>query len=314
MPLTGNAFSFPWEVSLMEFLQTHIPAAGISVISFFSMFGEELFMVLVLGLLYWGIDKRYGKYVGLNVLMGTIWNPMAKNIAMRRRPYFDHEGIRILRVVEPEADIYDISAQGYSFPSGHSTCAAGLFGSLARYRKNKALTALAVALPLLVGFSRVVVGAHYPTDVLVGWLFGALAIWIVPLLRRRIQSDFSFYGVLLLTALPGIFFCRSADYFTGLGLLVGFIVGSVIEERYVRFSNTRHPLRVLLRVAGGAALFFVLNALLKRPFSAAFLAGGTTAALLVRTARYALIAAIDFAVYPMAFDRIAPIRRLEASK
>jgi membrane-associated phospholipid phosphatase len=46
---------------------------------------------------------------------------MAKNIALRRRPYFDHESIHILRVVEPEADIYDIAAQGYSFPSGHST-------------------------------------------------------------------------------------------------------------------------------------------------------------------------------------------------
>jgi hypothetical protein len=50
--------------------------------------------------------------MGLGAIMGLTWNTMVKNLALRRRPYFDHESINILRVVEPEADIYDIASPG----------------------------------------------------------------------------------------------------------------------------------------------------------------------------------------------------------
>ena len=42
MAASGNTLFFPWEVALMEWLQAHIGGAGISIISLFSMFGEEL--------------------------------------------------------------------------------------------------------------------------------------------------------------------------------------------------------------------------------------------------------------------------------
>ena len=304
---SGNTFFFSWEVSLMEWLQAHIGAAGISVLSFLSMFGEELVLILILGFLYWSYDKRMGKRVGLSVLVALVWNPMIKNIALRRRPYFDNEGIEILRVVEPDADIYDISAQGYSFPSGHSSNAASLYGSVAASAKKKWLTVLAIVLPLLVGFSRVVVGAHYPTDVLAGWALGALVVLLVSFLQKRISSTPLLYGILLVTAIPGFFYCRSADYFTGVGLLLGFMGGTLLEERFVRFESTRNPVRSILRVLGGIAVYFVLNTALKAPFPKEFLEGGSYAALMVRCARYAVIAFVDFGVYPMLFRVTAKI-------
>ena len=307
MTLVGNTFFFQWEVQLMSWLQANISGVGLSVISFFSMFGEEMFLVLILGFLYWSFSKEMGKSVGLSVLMGLVWNPLIKNIAMRRRPYFDHEQIKILRVVEPGADIYDISAQGYSFPSGHSTNAAALFGSLARAVKKKWMYILAVLLPLLVGFSRIVVGAHYPTDVLVGLALGVLSMALVSLLRSKIQRTEVLYLVLLITALPGLFYCKSGDYFTALGLLVGYMGGTLLEEKKVQFEDTRRPLQMILRMVGGVAVYFVLNTLLKLPFSSEFLGSGTLPALLVRCARYAIIAFVVFGVYPLAFrlfDRI----------
>ena len=301
MELVGNTFFFPWEVQLMTWLQANLGGVWLSVISFFSMFGEELLLVLILGFLYWGYSKEMGKGVGLSVLMGLVWNPMIKNIALRRRPYFDHEEIKILRVVEPEADIYDISAKGYSFPSGHSTNAAGLFSSLAMTVKKKWAVVLAVVLPLLVGFSRIVVGAHYPTDVLVGLALGVASMLIVTALRQKIRRTGLLYGILLITALPGLFYCKSGDYFTALGLLLGYMGGTLLEEKKVKFEDTRRPLQMLLRVAGGLAVYFVLNTLLKLPFSPDFLNSGTLPALLLRCGRYAVIAFVDFGVYPMAF-------------
>lgn len=312
MELISNTFFFDWEVQLMAWLQATLGEVGTSIFSFFSTFGEELFLILFLGFLYWSFNKEMGKGVGLTVLMGLVWNPMIKNVALRRRPYFDHEEIQILRVVEPEADIYDISAQGYSFPSGHSTNAAALFSSLAVHAKKKGLIVLAVILPLLVGFSRIVVGAHYPTDVLVGLALGLIAMLVVSVLRSKIKKTVLLYGILLVTALPGLFYCKSADYYTGLGLLLGFMGGSLLEEKAVKFEDTRRPVQMILRLVGGVAVYFVLNTLLKLPFSSEFLASGSTAALLVRCVRYAVIAFIDFGVYPLAFRAFDKIGKPKA--
>ena len=301
MAASGNTFFFPWEVSLMEWLQAHIGGAGISIISLFSMFGEEILLILILGFIYWSYDKRLGRTMGLSAIMGLTWNTMAKNIALRRRPYFDHEGIKILRVVEPEADIYDIAAQGYSFPSGHSTNAATVFGALAVNLRKRWVTVLSIAIPLLTGISRLVVGAHYPTDVLAGWLLGVISVLIVQLLQKRVTSTPLLFGILLITAVPGFFYCRSADYFTSMGLLIGFMGGTLLDDRCVRFENTRRPLRMVARVLGGLAVYFALNTALKLPFPKEFLSGGSTAAMLVRCARYAIVAFVDFGVYPMAF-------------
>lgn len=301
MTAAGTCFYFPWEVALEEWLQSTLPGWLMGFVSQLSLFGEQLLMVALLGFLYWGLDKKFGKYLGLNLIMANVWNPMLKNIFLRRRPYFDNEGIQILRVVEPKADIYDIAAQGYSFPSGHSAGAAAVYGSLARYTKKKWLIVLAFLLPFLTGFSRIAVGAHYPTDVLCGWLLGAAAVFLIPLLREKIPNDLCFFGVLLLLTVPGFFYCRSNDYFTGMGMLVGFMAGDLFEKKYVNFENTRSIPRILLRVVGGAGLYFGLNTVLKLPFSSAFLDSGSFASLMVRFGRYAAVIFLVLAVYPMIF-------------
>lgn len=299
--LNGITFFFPWEVSLIQWLQTHISSAGISIFSFFSMFGEEMLIILLLGFVYWSYDKKLGRAMGLSAIMGLAWNTMAKNIVLRRRPYFDHEGIKILRVVEPKADIYDISAQGYSFPSGHSTNAATMFGSLAVNLRKRWVTVIAIIIPLLTGISRFVVGAHYPTDVLAGWLLGLISVIIIQLLISRVKNTMVLYGILLVTTIPGLFYCKSADYFTSIGLLIGFMGGTLLDDYCVHFENTRKPIWMIARVLGGLAVYFMLNTVLKLPFSEEFLSGGSAAALLVRCARYAIVAFADFGVYPMLF-------------
>ena len=138
--LSGNTYFFPWEVNLIEWLQTHIGGAGISLISHLSIFGEEMLMILIVGFVYWSYDKKLGRTIGLTAIMGLAWSTMIKNIALRRRPYFDHEGIKIMRVVDAKADIYDIAAQGYSFPSIHSANAATVFGTLAVNLRKRWMT------------------------------------------------------------------------------------------------------------------------------------------------------------------------------
>lgn len=195
MAVAGNIFYFDWEIALMEWLQANLGPGAISFLSLLSIFGEQLLMVVIIGFLYWSWDKEFGKFVGLNILVANVWNPLIKNVFLRLRPYFVSDKIDLLRLIDSSADKYDVAAQGYSFPSGHSSGAVSLYGSLAAHeKKNRLLLVIAILLPLLVGFSRVVVGAHYPTDVLAGWLLGLIVILLIPGSRRGSKTAGSSTG------------------------------------------------------------------------------------------------------------------------
>ena len=299
--MNGNAFYFEWEVSLIEWIQSWLGTVGVTIASIFTMFGEDLICIAVIGFLYWCWDKELGKQIGLNLLFSVTLGGLIKNIFLRRRPYFDNEGIQCLKAPESKADIYDISSQGFSFPSIHASKAVTLYTSLGLYTKKKILTVLGILLPLLVGISRFALGVHYPTDVICGWLLGAIVIFLLPFLRKKIKNRWLFYALLVLVTVPGWFYCRSTDYYTGFGFLTGFIIATEFEERFVKFDTTRNVLRWILRLLIGVGLYFVFNTLLKMPFSSDFLDSGTTLAYAVRSIRYCVITFVILGVYPLLF-------------
>lgn len=86
---------------------------------------------------------------------------------------------------ERPADVAYYAVEHFSFPSGHATTAIALYGLLAyflyrRYHthtKRRLLLWLAAGLILIIGFSRIYLGVHYLSDVLAGFLLGAL--WLL---------------------------------------------------------------------------------------------------------------------------------------
>ena len=144
---------------------------------------------------------------------------------------------------------------------------------------------------------------------LAGWALGLLAIFLIPWLRKKIKNRWIFYAVLILSALPGFFFCTSTDYFSSFGMLIGFVLAEPFEEKYVNFENTRNPIRAVLRIVGGGAVYFGLNTLLKLPFPKELLDAGDFTAHLIRTGRYAIVIFAVIAIYPMLFKVTAKIGR-----
>lgn len=143
-------------------------------------------MVVLAGALAWLLWRRGQRYWLLALLLavpgGMLLNVLLKHIYQRARPVFE----------EPL-----VSLPTYSFPSGHTVSATLFYGVLAcwlvmtaaRPRSRVLAAGGAVLMVLLVGASRMYLGAHYPTDILgamlegTGWL--AFCVTGVSTWRRR---------------------------------------------------------------------------------------------------------------------------------
>jgi len=94
----------------------------------------------------------------------------------------------------PAANASLAEAQGFSFPSAHSATSVAVYATIAfilirasRHGHSRvAIASLAAVLVIAIGFSRVMLGAHYPTDVLAGWTVGALVASVCWLVAERI--------------------------------------------------------------------------------------------------------------------------------
>ena len=101
-------------------------------------------------------------HMGIVALVGVAAYKLLKHLATRERPYITHDTI----------DLAGAPLDRYSFPSGH-TMHAVAFTMLAAYHVPAWLLPLA-AFGVLVALSRVVLGLHYPTDVIAGGLVGGI--------------------------------------------------------------------------------------------------------------------------------------------
>lgn len=125
---------------------------------------SALFFLALAGLSFRGKkDFREVTFLMLAFGLGYLINSIIlKDVFARPRP--DLSLSQVILVGKPETD--------FSFPSGHSFVAALL--AVLTARKKDSLLAFFVPFTLLTGISRIYLGAHYPSDVLVGLGLGFL--------------------------------------------------------------------------------------------------------------------------------------------
>ncbi|MBX4209170.1 phosphatase PAP2 family protein [Candidatus Parcubacteria bacterium] len=89
-------------------------------------------------------------------------------------------------MIDPAVIVYDRDT-GYGLPSAHAVMAVVIFGWVAlRHPKSHVLAWGSIALIILIGVSRVYLGVHYPSQVLAGWIFGGLLLYIFCAIDKRL--------------------------------------------------------------------------------------------------------------------------------
>lgn len=133
--------------------------------------GDVAFLVVLLSVLYWLVDRETAATVIAYALVGlTVTFALKEAFALPRPP-------APVRTVP-------VDSGSYGFPSGHALSSTVVYGGLllARERIRDLKVAVPVAvLVILVGLSRVVIGVHYLGDILAGFAIGVAllgTLWV----------------------------------------------------------------------------------------------------------------------------------------
>ncbi len=142
-----------------------------------TLLGDALVTLTLLGL----FSFRFPQLLPAGLLAGLIATLFTRSL----KPLLAVD--RPLAVLGEQVHVIGIDLHTFSFPSGHTTAAFVLAGVYALVMQRERLTALLFMAALLVGFSRVAVGAHWPMDVLAGGAFGWFSAWAGWRLAERWQ-------------------------------------------------------------------------------------------------------------------------------
>lgn len=249
-----------------------------------TMCGEQIVLISIISIIYWALDKKFGEYIAYSVLTSVLLNNAVKDIFKMKRP-IGEEGIRTLR---------EKTATGYSFPSGHTQSSASFYGAMAIYLKKKAMYIIATIMIILIGFSRLYLGVHYPKDVIVGGILGVLTSLICYKLYNRFEDKMLLYVITFIVFIPALIFAHSADFIKGMGTYLGFVIGMYIEKKYVNFSIEGSTTVKVIRVLLGISILLVLQVGLKAIFPSE---------TIFSFIRYALISFVGIGIYPMIFKK-----------
>ena len=276
--------------------------------------GEETAFLVIALIVFWCVDKKKGYYVMAVGFLGTMLNQIVKLAYRVPRPWVQDPDFTILEQARE-------AATGYSFPSGHTQSAVGTFGCLAASTDKKWWRNCCILLAVLVGFSRMYIGVHFPSDVLVG---AGMACMLVALLKKpTLQGGHSsMKGVIALMLAVSVVFLLYVSFwnfpadmdphnmesgtknaYTMLGCLVGVAIVYVVDLKYLQFSVEAVWWVQMIKIIGGLLLVLAVKEGLRTPLEALL------PVYPARAVRYFLIVLTAGTVWPMSFSRLSRLGR-----
>lgn len=223
----------------------------------FSLLGDTWGMILVVGLGFWLFGRRTLYALVSVVVAGAAAKLLLSSLFGTARP----EG--------PEIVVYE-QLQVSSFPSGHVFAAVGPWGLL--YALGCVPLWAPVLVALLVGLGRMYLGVHFLADVLAGFAFGALFVWLFarlwPAARRWLERwGWAFYLALSALVVVGtlgwmIAVGGNPRRYEIFGMAIAAALGLPLERRWLRYrpalaSGAARAGAALVGLFGVAALLLL---------------------------------------------------------
>ena len=279
------------------------------VMSAVTQLGGEVIFIVAAVVVFWCVSKWEGYYLMTVAFCGTVLNQFLKLICRVPRPWVRDPNFTIVESARAEAT-------GYSFPSGHTQNAIGLFGGMARWGGRRWVRIGLTALALVIAFSRMYLGVHTPADVGVSLvLAAALVLGLYPLMRRAQEKPrYMGYVLAAMLVVSGAFvvFVETCGFpadmdaenlasgignaWKMLGAVAGMTLAWLLDRRYIHFETQAVWWVQVLKVVVGMALLLAIKSGLKAPLLALLghegLAGGV---------RYFLLVLVAGAVWPLVF-------------
>jgi len=224
--------------------------------------GEEDFFMILLPLILWSVDFTLGMRFTFLFLFSVYINNAVKNVFADPRPF----------ELDPTVQLHESGVEGYGLPSGHSQSSVVVWGFLARYLRKQWAWILAILLMVLVGFSRVYLGVHFPTDVLGGWALGAMILIAYFALCPHIETWVKKIGPvaqMLLVVVSSLVLVSvyATDLTTStLGVVMGMGVGFIVVWHWVPYSASGPLWKRVVRFLLGFAVLMALRYGLKAVF------------------------------------------------
>lgn len=279
------------------------------VMSAVTQLGGEVIFIVAAVVVFWCVSKWEGYYLMTIAFCGTVLNQFLKLICRVPRPWVRDPNFTIVESARAEAT-------GYSFPSGHTQNAIGLFGGMARWGGRRWVRLGLTTLALVIAFSRMYLGVHTPADVGVSLvLAAALVLGLYPLMRRAQEKPrYMGYVLAAMLVVSGTFvvFVETCGFpadmdaenlasgignaWKMLGAVAGMTLAWLLDRRYIHFETQAVWWVQVIKVAVGMALLLAIKSGLKAPLLALLghegLAGGV---------RYFLLVLVAGAVWPLVF-------------
>ncbi len=308
-------------MSLLYFLESLRNPVLDAVFSFITLLGEETIFMAVGMIIFWCVNKHEGYYILCVGFLGTMINRFLKMLCRVPRPW----------VLNPDFTIVESAreaATGYSFPSGHTQSAVGIFGGLARWNKNKLLRIIMFCICVLVPLSRMYLGVHTPLDVGVSLIVAGILIFAgYPLFQKAKESPKIMYGILsaltlisLAYLLFSVLFPFPADTdlynlesaqkngYTLFGCTLGLLLVYTVDHKYIHFPTKAVWWAQIIKAVVGIALVLLVKEGLRAPLDSLF--GSHLAA---RAVRYFLMVVVGGILWPMSFKRFSNIQHKKAA-
>ena len=203
-------------------------------------FGSATAYLVLLPFIYWCADEKKCLKLATVILISAWLNVALKTFLDQPRPFFAG--------FDPSLDICDIRENLGGLPSGHAQNSLVLWIILASWSKKNWAYVSAAVFCLLVGFSRIYLGVHFPTDVFGGWIIAGFVLCAYFLFSRKIENFLSerspriglivcaviAFGMTLYRPDAGIYALK--NLLMPAGMILGMGTGYFLCRRYIGFS------------------------------------------------------------------------------